>query len=185
MALIVGLGNPGPEYDGTRHNIGFHIVEDVADTLGVSFSSGKGPFRFAEGRHRGRPVVLMIPQTFMNLSGQAVSKALKVFDIPLADCLVVTDDLNLPVGKIRIRPSGSDGGHNGLAHIISTLNSDQFPRLRFGIGSGFPKGKQADYVLSGFNDEEQEAVRKGVENAHDAVLCFIREGIDRTMNLHN
>lgn len=185
MPLIVGLGNPGPEYDGTRHNIGFHILDEVAEELGIRFESGKGPFRHGVGRHKGRPVVLVKPMTYMNLSGTAVSKALKLFDIPPADCLVVTDDLNLPTGKVRIRASGSDGGHNGLSHIIATLSTDQFPRLRFGIGNDFPKGRQADYVLSAFRDEEQEAVQTGVDRSKEAALCFVREGIVKTMNLHN
>lgn len=185
MSLVVGLGNPGPEYDGTRHNIGFHVLDDVAEALGIRFEAGKGPFQHGMGRHRGRPVVLVKPTTFMNLSGMAVSKALKLFDIPPAECLVVTDDLNLPTGKIRIRASGSDGGHNGLSDIIATLSTDQFPRLRFGIGNDFPRGRQADHVLSAFRNEEQEAVQSGVDRSKDAVLCFVREGIVKTMNLYN
>jgi PTH1 family peptidyl-tRNA hydrolase len=185
MTLIVGLGNPGPEYDGTRHNIGFHVLFEVAEKLGIRFQPGKGPFMVATGSHKGRKVALVLPTTYMNLSGQAVSKALKVFDIALMDCLVVTDDLNLPVGKVRIRSSGSDGGHNGLSSIITTVNSDQFPRLRFGIGNDFPRGRQADYVLSAFNPDEQDAVQAGVDRSVDAVLCFIREGIVTTMNTYN
>jgi len=185
MVLIVGLGNPGSAYDGTRHNIGFHILYEVADTLGVEFQTGKGPFRYATGSYKGRKVTLVLPNTYMNLSGQAVSKALTVFGADLMDCLVVTDDLNLPVGKVRIRPSGSDGGHNGLSSIIQTLNNDQFPRLRFGVGSDFPRGRQADYVLSGFNADEQDAVQSGVDRSKEAVLCFIREGLTKTMNLYN
>ncbi len=185
MVLIVGLGNPGPEYDGTRHNIGFHVLYEVADTLGIQFQTGKGPFRYATGSHKGRKTTLVLPTTYMNLSGQAVSKALNVFGADLMDCLVVTDDLNLPVGKVRIRPSGSDGGHNGLSSIIQTMGSDAFPRLRFGVGNDFPKGRQADYVLSGFKAEEQDAVQEGVDRAEEAVLCFIREGLTKTMNLYN
>ncbi len=185
MVLIFGLGNPGPEYEGTRHNIGFHVLYEVAQTLGIQFQTGKGPFRYATGSHKGRKVVLILPNTYMNLSGQAVTKALSVFGADLMDCLVVTDDLNLPVGKVRIRASGSDGGHNGLYSIIHTVNSDQFPRLRFGVGNEFARGRQADYVLSAFNPEEQEAVQGGVDRSKEAILCFIREGLTKTMNTFN
>lgn len=185
MPLIVGLGNIGNEYMGTRHNVGFDIIYHLADTLSVELKPGKGPYYVAETRHRGQKTVLLTPTTFMNNSGLAVSKALKYFDIPLSECLVCTDDINLPTGKIRVKPNGSDGGHNGLASIIYTLQSDQFPRLRFGIGNDYPKGRQADYVLSPFDESELESVSKGIDNAHDAVLCFIREGIVQTMNKFN
>ena len=185
MALIVGLGNIGAEYEGTRHNIGFHIVYTLAETLKIELLPGKGPFISGSGKHKGRKVVLVIPTTYMNRSGLAVSKALKTFDISLSDCLVVTDDINLPTGKIRLRPGGSSGGHNGLSDIIETLGSDLFPRLRFGIGNNFGKGRQADYVLSGFEDEEQDAVQLGTDRAHDAALCFIRNGIVPAMNTFN
>lgn len=185
MPLIVGLGNIGTEYMGTRHNVGFDIIYHVADTLRTRLTPGKGPYMVAEGRFRGQNVVLITPTTYMNLSGLAVSKALKYFDIPVSECLVCTDDINLPAGKIRIRPSGSDGGHNGLGNISEVLGTDQFPRLRFGIGNNFERGHRSDYVLSPFGDEEQEAVSAGIDKAHDAVLCFIREGIDSAMNKFN
>jgi PTH1 family peptidyl-tRNA hydrolase len=185
MPLIVGLGNIGEEYMGTRHNVGFDIIYHLAETLSIDLKPGKGPFYVAEGRHKGRQTVLITPTTYMNNSGLAVSKALKYFDIPLSECLVCTDDINLPPGKVRLRPSGRDGGHNGLASIIEIVRSDQFPRLRFGVGNNFSRGHQADYVLSPFDDEEQEIIAKGIDHAHDAALCFIREGIVPAMNRYN
>ena len=118
MPLIVGLGNIGDEYMGTRHNVGFDIVYHIADTLSVKLKPGKGPFFVAEARHKGRQAILITPTTFMNNSGLAVSKALKYFDIPLSECLVCTDDINLPSGKIRVKESGGAGGHNGISSII-------------------------------------------------------------------
>lgn len=185
MPLIVGLGNIGEEYMGTRHNVGFDIIYHVADTLSVELKPGKGPFYVAEARHKGRKAILITPTTYMNNSGLAVSKALKYFDIPLSECLVCTDDINLPPGKVRIRNKGSAGGHNGLISIIETLQTDQFARLRFGVGSNYSRGRQADYVLSPFEDSEQADIAKGIDIAHDAVLCFIREGIVQTMNKYN
>jgi len=185
MPLIVGLGNIGQEYMGTRHNIGFDIVYHVADTLSASFKPGGGPFLSGEGRFKGHRVILLTPTTYMNNSGLAVSKALKFFDIPLSECLVCTDDINLPPGKIRIRPSGRAGGHNGLSDIIDRLGTDQFARLRFGVGNSFARGRQADYVLSPFDPEEQEDIATGIDKAHDAVLNFVREGITTTMNRYN
>lgn len=185
MPLIVGLGNIGEEYMGTRHNVGFDIIYHIADTLSVNLKPGGGPFFSAEARHKGRRVILLTPTTYMNNSGLAVSKALKYFDIPLSECLVCTDDLNLPSGKVRLKPSGSAGGHNGLTSIIEEIGSDQFPRLRFGIGNDYPKGRQADYVLSPFDDSEQEAIAEGIDKAHDAALCFVREGIVPCMNKFN
>lgn len=185
MPLIVGLGNIGDEYMGTRHNVGFDIICHVADTLKVELKPGNEPFYSAQSRHAGQKVVLITPTTYMNKSGLAVSKAMKYFDIPLSDCLICADDVNLPAGRIRLKPSGSAGGHNGLSNIIEYVHTDQFPRLRFGVGNNYARGRQADYVLSPFDDEEQETIAKGIDAAHDAVLCFIREGIVPAMNKFN
>lgn len=185
MPLIVGLGNIGDEYMGTRHNVGFDIVYHIADTLSVKLKPGKGPFFVAEARHKGRQAILITPTTFMNNSGLAVSKALKYFDIPLSECLVCTDDINLPSGKIRVKESGGAGGHNGISSIIEVFGTIQFPRLRFGVGSDYSRGHQADYVLSPFNDDEQKLIAEGIDKAHDAALCFIREGIVKAMNTYN
>jgi len=185
MPLIVGLGNPGSEYDKTRHNIGFEVVDHIAKEIGVSFEAKGGPWQLVNTRHKGNTLILLKPTTFMNLSGQAVSKALRIFDIVPQDCLVVTDDLNLPPGKLRIRKLGSGGGHNGLADIIGRIGTSNFPRMRIGIGNDFPKGRQADYVLSPFGQDERTLIDELIPKAAEAALCFVREGIDAAMNRFN
>lgn len=185
MSLIVGLGNIGEEYEGTRHNIGFEIVDALAETLSITFGPGDGPFVVAEGRHRGRNVVLIKPTTYMNKSGMAVKKALSKYKADQQDCLVIYDDLNLDVGDIRLRASGSAGGHNGIQNIIDQLGNRDFPRLRFGIGNDFPRGRQVDFVLSPFSNSDQPYLEEGIQKAHDAALYFVREGINKTMNNFN
>lgn len=185
MPIIVGLGNIGDEYDGTRHNVGFRVVYKLAETLKIDFKKGKGPFLVGTGQFKGNRTTLILPTTFMNKSGDAVKIALNIYKEPLENCLVCVDDINLPVGKIRLRPNGGDGGHNGLKNIIESVNSKQFPRLRLGIDKNFSRGRQVDYVLSPFHQEELPIVQEAIEKAHDASLCFIREGIDRAMNKYN
>ncbi|XWN36428.1 MAG: aminoacyl-tRNA hydrolase [Balneola sp.] len=185
MSIIVGLGNIGTEYDGTRHNIGFDILDELAKTLSTSFGPGGGPFVTAEGRHKGRKIVLVKPTTFMNRSGTAVKKALAKFNTDKKDCLIVYDDLNLPVGTNRMKPNGSAGGHNGISDIIERLGSNDFPRLRFGIGNNFSKGRQVDYVLSPFDEDELEEKDQALQHAHDAALAFVNLGIERAMNYFN
>ncbi len=185
MPLIVGLGNIGKEYEGTRHNAGFLIVDKLAETLRTEFKEGNGPFLAAEGNHRGKKVVLIKPTTYVNLSGQAVLRAMRIYKIPHVETLVCIDDLNLSLGTIRLRPGGGDGGHNGLKNINHEVGSKKYPRLRFGIGNDYPRGQQVDFVLSIFDKEEQTSVDETVKRAHDAALCFVREGINRAMNLFN
>jgi PTH1 family peptidyl-tRNA hydrolase len=185
MSIIVGLGNVGQEYDKTRHNIGFEVIDLLAETLSVEFQTGPGPFVVAEGRYKGRKIVLIKPTNFMNRSGTAVKKALAKYKADKKDCLVVYDDLNLPVGSIRMKPQGSDGGHNGIADINEKLGSREYPRLRVGIGNDFQRGKQVDYVLSPFNLSELDEVEASVQQAHDAALAFVNLGIERAMNLFN
>ncbi len=185
MSVIVGLGNIGTEYNGTRHNIGFEIVDEIAKTLKTSFGPGGGPFEIAEGRHKGRKIVLVRPTTFMNRSGTAVKKALAKFNTDKQDCLIVYDDLNLPLGTNRMKAKGSAGGHNGITDIIERLGSNDFPRLRFGIGDNFSRGRQVDYVLAPFDNEELEEKLQAVQHAHDAALAFVNIGIERAMNLFN
>ena len=185
MALLIGLGNIGNEYSATRHNIGFDVVDALAETLSVSFETGPGPFLWAEGRHRSRKVTLIKPTTFMNRSGTAVKKAIAKTKGDLSSTLVIYDDLNLPTGTIRLKGQGSDGGHNGIADIIAQMGTREFPRLRFGIGNDFPRGKQVDFVLAPFNENEQVAIKEGIQQAHDAALSFVREGLAKTMNYFN
>lgn len=185
MSLIVGLGNIGNEYEGTRHNVGFTIVNELSRTLLIKMKKGRGPYLAGTGRHKGRRCTLILPTTYMNKSGMAVASALNEFRTDIRDCLICVDDVNLPLGKIRLRPAGSDGGHNGLKDIISCLNTDNFPRLRFGIGNDYPAGQQIDFVLSRFDNHEEIIVEEAIKKAHDAALCFIRDGIDRAMNVYN
>jgi len=185
MALIAGLGNPGKEYAGTRHNIGFVLANRIADLLSVQFSYEKGTYMVAKGRFKGRNIILLKPTTFVNRSGTALRKALTDYRIKPEESLICYDDLNLPVGTIRLREKGSAGGHNGIADIIDKLHTNHFPRLRIGIGSDFPKGKQSDFVLSPFSITEQKSVNKALELAEEAVFLFIREGIVKAMNQYN
>ncbi|GAB5409774.1 MAG: aminoacyl-tRNA hydrolase [Balneolaceae bacterium] len=185
MSIIVGLGNVGQEYDRTRHNIGFEVIDVLAKTLSVEFGSGNGPFVVAEGKYKGRKIVLIKPTNFMNRSGTAVKKALAKYNTDKKDCLVIYDDLNLPIGSIRMKGQGSDGGHNGIADINEKLASREYPRLRVGIGNDFRRGKQVDFVLSPFDKNELEEVEASVQKAHDAALAFVNLGIERAMNFFN
>ena len=181
--LIAGLGNPGPEYKDTRHNIGFHVVDALAGAS-TAFSSDRYAER-AELRHKGRTLVLIKPQTFMNLSGKAVRYWLEEENVPAERLLVVTDDLALPFGKLRLRASGGAGGHNGLSHIIECLGHEAFPRLRFGIGRDFSRGAQVDYVLSTWSAEEVKRLSTFIATASDAVKDFALMGIGHAMNSFN
>jgi PTH1 family peptidyl-tRNA hydrolase len=182
--LIAGLGNPGPEYAHTRHNIGF----DVLDALAATFETPFAPGRYADTarlRHKGRTFILIKPQTFMNLSGKAVRYWLDQEDLSPEQLLVVTDDLALPFGKVRLRGSGGAGGHNGLTNIIELLGTEAFPRLRFGIGNQFARGKQVDYVLGGWTAEEKQTLEERIELAGKAILQFGLLGIAQAMNGFN
>ncbi|HMN06447.1 MAG TPA: aminoacyl-tRNA hydrolase [Flavobacteriales bacterium] len=182
--LIAGLGNPGPEYADTRHNIGFRAVEALASAHNTSFAPG----RYADSasfRHKGRTFVLIKPQTFMNLSGKAVRYWLEQEGIGPDRLMVIVDDLALPFGKMRMRAAGGDGNHNGLTSIIEQLATEGFPRLRVGIGSGFARGKQVEYVLGQWSAEEQEAMPALLEQIGKAVLEFGLIGVERTMNQIN
>jgi PTH1 family peptidyl-tRNA hydrolase len=180
----VGLGNPGPKYEGTRHNIGFEVVDAVADRVGTAWSS-KYESLVADARWRGRPFVLMKPQTYMNRSGTAVETAARKRGFGPREILVVVDDISLPVGSVRMRPAGGSGGHNGLEDISDWLDSSEFPRLRIGIGDDFPRGGQSDYVLSPFDPEERAVIDGVVDKARDAVLTFVTDGVQTAMNRFN
>ncbi|PIQ59902.1 MAG: aminoacyl-tRNA hydrolase [Bacteroidetes bacterium CG12_big_fil_rev_8_21_14_0_65_60_17] len=183
--FIIGLGNPGPEYARTRHNIGFDVVDAVAARLrDVSFSR-KGQSDVAEARWRGRHVGLAKPQTFMNRSGLAVEEIVRRHGLDKQDLLVVVDDIHLPFGRIRIRPSGGSGGHNGLEDIGDWLDGDDFPRLRFGIGAEFDQGRQSEYVLAPFDKEQQQELERLVAHARDAALAFVSDGLQTAMNRYN
>ncbi|ARA93218.1 MAG: aminoacyl-tRNA hydrolase [Bacteroidetes bacterium] len=183
--LIVGLGNPGPEYARTRHNAGFLVADAVAEQARASFALEKGNALVAWGQVRGRPVGIAKPQTYMNRSGAAVRNLVGRYGLDLDQVLVVYDDLNLPLGTVRLRPGGSAGGHNGVQSIIDELGSDAFPRLRIGIGSDFPRGGQVDYVLSPFEADEEPLVEEAVALARDAAVTFVCDGLAIAMNRYN
>ncbi len=182
--LIVGLGNIGAEYAETRHNIGFMVLDQLAVDAKTDFSTERYAYR-AEIRVKGRTLVLVKPTTYMNLSGKAVRYWMQQENIPLENVLIIVDDLALDVGQLRLKKSGSDGGHNGLIDIILTLNTQSFNRLRFGIGADFAKGFQADYVLSRFTSSEREIVVPKILQAAEMVKSFVTVGADRTMTLYN
>ena len=183
--LIVGLGNPGAAYQDTRHNIGFMVTDLLAEKLGTVFQLEKRWESLAAKFSGG---CLLKPQNYMNLSGKAVGGVSRFFRIPPRETLVIVDDVDLPLGRLRLRPSGSAAGHNGLKSIIECLGSDQFPRLRVGIGagSGRPSGERlSGHVLGKFAADEKAAVAQAVERAAEAVICALRQGLGAAMNLYN
>ena len=182
--LIVGLGNIGAEYVNTRHNIGFKIVDYVASKQGVSFETAKLG-AVAEFTIKGRKLILLKPNTYMNLSGKAVHYWMQKENIAKENILVITDDLNLAFGTIRIKGKGTDGGHNGLKNIQLILNTSEYPRFRFGISDEFKKGQQVDYVLGEWNDIEKEKLSERFEVAKQIVESFALSGLNETMNSFN
>lgn len=182
--LIVGLGNPGASYTYTRHNIGFRVLDTLADQQKATFTSN----RLASTAHltyKGRRITLAKPTTYMNHSGRAVRYWLQALQTDPNHSLVITDDLHLPFGKLRLRPQGSHGGHNGLKNIIEVLRTSHYPRLRFGIGDDFPKGQQSDYVLAPFTDEETQQLSPLLQKATDIILAFCWRGPTDTMQRYN
>jgi len=182
--LIVGLGNIGAEYVNTRHNIGFKIVDFFARKESISFQTAKlGDV--AEFKIKGRTIILLKPNTYMNLSGKAVKYWMDKENIAKENILVITDDLNLSYGAIRIKTKGSDGGHNGLKNIQLLLNSTEYPRFRFGISDEFKKGRQVDYVLGEWNDAEKTKLPERLELASEIIKSFALAGLNETMNAYN
>jgi len=182
--LITGLGNPGPDYVKTRHNIGFLVLERFAEKYNLGFS-GSNFGEVASGRVKNKQAVLLKPDTFMNLSGKAVRFWMQKENIPLEQILIVTDDLALPFGKLRMRTKGSDGGHNGLKSVQNLLNNQNYPRLRFGIGKTFSPGEQIDYVLGNWSAEESKTLQERIDLSVDAITSFILEGSSIAMNKYN
>lgn len=182
--LIVGLGNIGSEYANTRHNIGFKVLDYIANQEGISFQTVKLG-EVAELKIKGRTLLLLKPNTFMNLSGKAVKYWLEKENIEKENMLVITDDLNLAFGTIRIKTKGSDGGHNGLKNIQLLLNSSEYPRFRFGISDAFKKGQQVNYVLGEWDAEEKEKLKERLEISSEIVKSFALAGLNNTMNTFN
>lgn len=201
MQFIVGLGNPGPKYANTRHNVGFMIVDAIAERTRIRLADHSvGPGHLsklkalfghnklalaAKGSYAGRAFTLLKPLTHMNRSGTAVAHYMRVLQLDRRDLLVIFDDISLPLGTIRLRKKGGAGGHNGMQDIIDQLDTSDFPRLRIGIGSDFARGQQVDYVLSPFAESEKPDLEAAITQARDAVLTLIREGLDIAMNRFN
>jgi PTH1 family peptidyl-tRNA hydrolase len=184
--LVVFLGNPGPKYDCTRHNAGFMAGDALAKKLGVGVSRLRFKALTAACEINGEKVLLMKPQTYMNLSGEAVGEAARFYKIPPEHVLVVSDEISLPLGKLRVRPKGSAGGHNGLKSIIASLGSDAFPRIRIGVGAPpHPDYDMADWVLSVFRNQDLEDMLAAAARAAEAVVCYISDGPERAMNRYN
>ena len=182
--MIVGLGNPGPEYAETRHNLGFKVIETLEDAFGIEVKQRKFAARIGEGLQAGDTVILMKPWKFMNRSGESVATAVGFYKLDLRDLMVVTDDMALEIGAIRIRGQGSAGGHNGLADIIEKLGSNEFARCRVGIGQC--SGAEAvGHVLGRREQRERQRLNQAILRARDAVLCWLRFGIEKTMNEFN
>jgi peptidyl-tRNA hydrolase, PTH1 family len=182
--LIAGLGNIGSEYATTRHNIGFMILDAFAEASNFSFKADRLA-SVAQVKHRGRILVLIKPSTYMNLSGKAVNYWLQQEKISKENLLIITDDIALPFGTIRIRAKGGDGGHNGLTSIIETLGTQDFARVRFGIGSDFAKGYQSEYVLGEWSDEQKKFLPERINKSIEIIKSFAAIGLQNTMNLYN
>jgi PTH1 family peptidyl-tRNA hydrolase len=184
--LVVFLGNPGLKYEGTRHNAGFMTADALAGKKGISINRVRFHALTAACELGGQRVLLMKPQTYMNLSGDAVGAAARFYKIPPEHILVVSDEVNLPVGKLRVRSKGSAGGHNGLKSIIAALGSEDFPRIRLGVGAPpHPDYDMADWVLSVFRGQDAEDMAQAASRAAEAVECYLEKGPDKAMNLYN
>ena len=183
LHVVVGLGNPGTRYARTRHNVGYMVVETMARRLQLGFKRSKHRADTARGRLDGIPILLALPVTFMNESGNAVARLLQYYRVPLDQVLVVADDLDLPFGTLRVRPDGSSGGNRGLRSIVDMLGSEEFARLRVGVGR--PRREAVDHVLSPFEPEEMRLLPALIETAADAVSVALREGVQVAMNRFN
>lgn len=182
--LIAGLGNIGSEYANTRHNIGFIVADALAESLDTGFTSSRYA-SMANARYKGKTLIIIKPSTYMNLSGKAIRYWLDAEKIAPENLLVVSDDIDLDPGVLRMKPSGSGGSHNGLNHIIEILGTNVFPRLRFGIGSNFAKGFQVDYVLGRWTQAEEELLKPRISVAVEMIKGFVTAGIERTMSAYN
>ena len=185
MYIIVGLGNPGKQYENTRHNVGFNVIDILADEYGISVTKMKHKALIGEGRVGTEKVVLVKPVTYMNLSGESLAEIYNFYKVETSNIVVIYDDIDLDVGKIRIRKKGSGGTHNGMRSIIKCLGANDFPRVRVGVSKPKPGQDLADFVLSRFRKEESDDVELGLEKAAKAVDVMIRDNIDLAMNKYN
>ncbi len=182
--LITGLGNMGAEYDGTRHNIGFEVLDYIAASKNAEWEHERRG-DIARIKHAGRQFILLKPSTYVNLSGKAVSYWMQKENIQVKNTMVVLDDLNLPFGKLRMRPNGSSGGHNGLKSIEAHLNTQNYPRFRIGIGHDFHSGEQSRFVLGKWSNEEKEQLEEIIPNIWKAIVAYSRVGVQKAMSMHN
>lgn len=184
--LVVGLGNPGKDYERTRHNAGFRAIDILADQLGCKIDKGKFQGLYGQCNYGGGKLYLLKPLTYMNLSGRSVLQLSSYFNIPPQRIIVLFDDISLPPGRLRIRPDGSAGGHNGIKSIIQELGSQEFPRVKIGVGAKqHPEQDLADWVLSSFSAQEEKALAVSLKNAADAALCIIDKGVPEAANRYN
>lgn len=183
--LIVGLGNPGKKYAFTRHNVGYLTLDLIAEALNIEVKTIKFQGLYGEGNFRGQKVRLLKPETYMNESGRSVRACAQYFKIPPEEILVLTDDIDIPFGTIRIKRSGSAGTHNGLKSVIYQLQSDQFPRIKISVGQKHPQQDLASFVLSGFPKDDGPVIEESLERARDAAIAILTEGLDRAMNQFN
>lgn len=185
MYVVVGLGNPGKKYEKTRHNVGFDVIDILAKEYNISVTKIKHKALIGEGRIGSEKVLLVKPQTYMNLSGETLIDIYKYYKVDLSNIIVIYDDIDLDVGKLRIRKKGSGGTHNGMRSIVKCLGSTEFPRVRVGVSKPMPGQDLADFVLSRFRKEEVEDLERGLEKAYHAVETIIKEDIDLSMNKYN
>ena len=184
--IIAGLGNPGDSYAMTRHNVGFRVTERLEDRLGMRCSRARFHAMVGQGSHAGQQILLMRPQTFMNLSGEAVAEAAQFYKVPPERCLIIFDDISLPPGRLRIRRDGSAGGHNGIKSIIAQLGSQAFPRVKVGVGDKpHPDYDLADWVLSTFSAQEQKLMEPALDHAAGAALEIVAHGVEQAANEYN
>ena len=185
MKLIVGLGNPGREYANTRHNVGFRCIDDMGRHAGITVSERRRTVVLGQGRTEGEEVVLAKPRTFMNNSGEAVSYLMTRFPSSLQDLLIIYDDMDLPLGKVRIRAAGSAGGHRGMESIVAAVGSTDFPRIRIGVGRPSPGAGEVQYVLGPFTGEEKPLIEEAVSTVREAVSDILGHGLELAMNRYN
>lgn len=185
MKIIIGLGNPDREYEGTRHNVGFSVIYNISDAYNIRVDTKKHRALIGKGVIEGEKVILAMPMTYMNLSGESVRELVNYYKCSAEDIIVIYDDISLDVGKLRIRTKGSAGGHNGVKNIIAQLGTDVFTRIKVGVGEKPPKMDLADYVLGHFTKEEQPVIRESADRARQAVAVILAEGAGQAMNRFN
>ena len=185
MKVVVGLGNPGREYQDTRHNVGFAVIDEIAKRYSADVTSVKFKSLYTDIRIKNSKVLLVKPTTYMNNSGQALREVMDFYKLDPSDILVIYDDIDIPIGKIRVRKKGSSGSHNGLRSIVKHLGSEEFPRIRVGIGRPDERISLTNYVLGKFSEDERIDINKAIKNSADAVESLIDVGIDNTMNKYN